>query len=241
MAKKARAEEPKPGVPAYIVTFSDMVTLLLTFFVLLLTLADEQDPALFDIGKDSFKKAISAFGLGMLPGRSQAMEFGEIQVKYRVDEADDPADPRTISSQDEQLKRLLNRVQKKVSSIPSQIVATKINYSVANISFADSSSVLDSKDEKYLCDFVKNIQQNAKTSSKMLYILGLANCQANEKENLILSSKRAKAVADFIKGNLKSSDSWNIFSWGAGSGGEWTNSESPISATSDIYIAILDE
>ena len=46
-------EEEGTKVPGYIVTFSDMVTLLLTFFVMLLTLADVQDPELFDKGRDS--------------------------------------------------------------------------------------------------------------------------------------------------------------------------------------------
>jgi len=42
-------EDDKPKVPSYIVTFSDMVTLLLTFFVMLLSLAEVQDPELFNL------------------------------------------------------------------------------------------------------------------------------------------------------------------------------------------------
>ena len=39
MKLKGRREEPKTPVPGYIVTFSDMITLLLTFFVMLLSMA----------------------------------------------------------------------------------------------------------------------------------------------------------------------------------------------------------
>ena len=60
--------EEKQKVPAYIVTFSDMVTLLLTFFVLLLTLAQVQDPELFNRGRDSFFESIRYCGLGNLLG-----------------------------------------------------------------------------------------------------------------------------------------------------------------------------
>ncbi|MHC4291149.1 MAG: flagellar motor protein MotB, partial [Planctomycetota bacterium] len=35
-------EESKTPVPSYIVTYSDMITLLLTFFVMLLSLAETQ-------------------------------------------------------------------------------------------------------------------------------------------------------------------------------------------------------
>jgi len=59
-AKKA-AEESKPIVPAYIITFSDMVTLLLTFFVLLITLASKQDHALRRNAESSIRRALANF------------------------------------------------------------------------------------------------------------------------------------------------------------------------------------
>jgi chemotaxis protein MotB len=40
--RKEPPKEDKIKVPSYIVTFSDMITLLLTFFVLLLSMASEQ-------------------------------------------------------------------------------------------------------------------------------------------------------------------------------------------------------
>ncbi|MCL2101413.1 MAG: hypothetical protein FWH22_06835, partial [Fibromonadales bacterium] len=40
MAKKKKCPECKPGAPMWMTTFSDMVTLLLTFFVLLLSMAN---------------------------------------------------------------------------------------------------------------------------------------------------------------------------------------------------------
>jgi chemotaxis protein MotB len=40
MAKKKQQECPPPGAPAWMTTFSDMTTLLLTFFVLLLSMAN---------------------------------------------------------------------------------------------------------------------------------------------------------------------------------------------------------
>ena len=48
--KRKSSEEGKLPVPAYIVTFSDMITLLLTFFVLLLSMASEQKEELFTAG-----------------------------------------------------------------------------------------------------------------------------------------------------------------------------------------------
>ena len=54
----AEEECPPPGLPMWMATYSDMVTLLLTFFVLLLTMAS-MDPTKFVQAKTSIE---SAFG-----------------------------------------------------------------------------------------------------------------------------------------------------------------------------------
>ena len=43
MARAKKPEEPPAGLPAWMATFSDMVTLLLTFFVLLMAMANFED------------------------------------------------------------------------------------------------------------------------------------------------------------------------------------------------------
>lgn len=61
MAKKKQEECPPPGAPAWMVTYGDMMTLLLTFFVLILSFSS--------IEKIKFKAAISSVqeGLGIWP------------------------------------------------------------------------------------------------------------------------------------------------------------------------------
>ena len=79
--KRQPIKEEKPKVPAYIVTFSDMTTLLLTFFVMLLSLATVQDDEMFHKGRESFSYAIKTFGLGMLAGRKPKPDLGYYKVK----------------------------------------------------------------------------------------------------------------------------------------------------------------
>ena len=55
MAKEKRPEEPKDDIPAWFMTYSDVITLLMTFFILLLTFATTE-PEKFD------KVQVSAFG-----------------------------------------------------------------------------------------------------------------------------------------------------------------------------------
>ena len=73
--RKKAVEGGGPKVPGYIVTYSDMVTLLLTFFVMLLSLSNVQDPELFNKGRDSFLESLRCIGLGILFGRREMAGF----------------------------------------------------------------------------------------------------------------------------------------------------------------------
>ena len=61
--KKERKEDAPAGAPAWMVTYSDLVTLLLTFFVLLLSMAS-MDPVRFTEASSSLK---DAFGIHKEP------------------------------------------------------------------------------------------------------------------------------------------------------------------------------
>ena len=70
-------------------------------------------------------------------------------------------------------------------------------------------------------------------------MLGLAGEEAAEKEQWILSARRAQSVGDFLQGILPPEANWPIYSWGAGPGGDWVSRNSPISRQSQILIAVL--
>ena len=61
--KKERKVDAPAGAPAWMVTYSDLVTLLLTFFVLLLSMAS-MDPVRFTEASSSLK---DAFGIHREP------------------------------------------------------------------------------------------------------------------------------------------------------------------------------
>jgi len=84
-----------PSVPAYIVTFSDMVTLLLTFFVMLLSLANPQDPKLVNKGKDAFFRSIMGLGIGLGQGEKIKSELSQKQSYHRTD-LDDASSPNRL-------------------------------------------------------------------------------------------------------------------------------------------------
>lgn len=65
MAKrKKKAPDPPPGVPAWMATFSDLVTLLLTFFVMLMAMASFEDSSDLDTVMESLRQALAERGFG---------------------------------------------------------------------------------------------------------------------------------------------------------------------------------
>ena len=245
-------EDGGSKVPAYIVTFSDMVTLLLTFFVMLLSLASTQDPELFNKGRDAFLESIRNIGLGVFFGRGEITNMGDLKVRHYINNPDEVAERRTIDARAEELRRILENLKQMTTIVPSQIVGERTSFSVANVHFSPGSDALDEPARKFLRGFCLDLQQNVSRKPVELYVLGLASDGKSEKEQWLLSARRARMAADFLRGILYAAGGgqsrrsftggqfkWSVYSWGAGSGGDWVGRDSPISKRSQIQITVL--
>ncbi len=240
-------QEEKAKVPAYIVTFSDMVTLLLTFFVLLLTLAEVQDPELFNRGRDSFWESIRLCGLGALLGTEVGVDLDASTVKHLTTESESSAN-RTIDEYREQLRRIFERLNESMTTLPPQIVGQSLDFSIADVRFASGHATLDEEAQRSLSRYCIDLQQSINAETSTLYVLGLAGEEATEAQQWMLSAKRAEAVARFLQDRLArdisgrtigDSPPWRIFWWGAGPGGNWAGQDRPNPRKSQILIAIL--
>ena len=245
-------EEKGPKVPGYIVTFSDMVTLLLTFFVMLLSMASVQDPGLVDIGRDSYIRSIRNLGLGVLSSKMPRPDFGNVKTMYFISKPDKLFEGRTIHAKEEEIRRIFNKLSQSIKTLPSQVVAKKANFSVTNIRFPQGRFDLNEPARKFLCEFCLDLQQDTDRKPIELYVLGLAGSGKSEEERWLLSARRAQTVADYLRDTLssvpgfqrqpslfKGQSKWSVYSWGAGPGGDWVGPDSPISKRSQILIAVL--
>ncbi len=81
MARRPKKQDP--GAPAWMVTFSDMVTLLLTFFVLLLSMAN-MDKIKFEEAAGSLRSAFGVMGGGSQTtiSKPKVVEFAPIQDDF---------------------------------------------------------------------------------------------------------------------------------------------------------------
>jgi len=244
-------KEEKQKVPAYIVTFSDMVTLLLTFFVLLLTLAEVQDPELFNMGRDSFFESIRFCGLGMLLGRHMSPDLGAEKLLHRTSNPED-SDQRTLDERRDQLRQIFERLSESAVTLPSQLVGEHLDFSITNIQYEPGQTQLNQAAKDYLTRYCIDLKQNLSSRTTRLYIVGLAGQEATEMKQWTLSAQRAQTVAEFIKSQLDTGNTgqttsstldqpppWHVFWWGAGPGGNWAGQDRPGSGQSQILIAVL--
>lgn len=238
--RRRTSEQSGPKVPGYIVTYSDMVTLLLTFFVMLLSLANVQDPALFDVGRDSFLESIRGMGLGLLFSKREMSNLGNVKNRHFVSEPDETFEHRCIDSQEEETRRILAQLAQSTTILRSQMEAIRTNFSVTNIHFGAGEATLDESAKKFLAEFCSNLQQGPDSQPVTLYVLGLARDAVTEKQQWVLSAKRAQAVAEFIQSTLPSmSGKWAVYTCGVGPESDWVRQDSPISKQSQILIAVL--
>ncbi len=81
---------PKASPPAYMVSFCDMMTLILTFFILLVSMSKEQKAGLMADGVGSFIVAIKTHGLdGIMSGQEKAAIFEHQRRKFNVPPEED--------------------------------------------------------------------------------------------------------------------------------------------------------
>ncbi|MCF7976346.1 MAG: hypothetical protein K9N55_21190 [Phycisphaerae bacterium] len=238
-AKPPKQEESGPKVPAFIVTFSDMVTLLLTFFVMLLSLATVQDPEMFDKTRDAFIRNIDNIGLGMLPGRKSNPEFGRKMTKFEIVNPDTETDIRTIDADEERRKRIFQKMTQSMETLNSQIVADSTQYTIPRVQFSKSQSSLDAASKKYLDQFAKNLFQESQMKRTKLYILGMASDEKDLKNQWILSAQRAQEVAGYLRGVLPANGQYPVYAWGAGAGGNWVGESGYATKETQIMVAVL--
>lgn len=81
----------KKGAPAYMVSFGDMMTLILCFFILLVAMSSEQNYGLMAKGLGSFVVAIESFGLnGILDGNEKQAIFDDVRRRFNLPPEEDP-------------------------------------------------------------------------------------------------------------------------------------------------------
>jgi outer membrane protein OmpA-like peptidoglycan-associated protein len=242
-----RQEESAPGVPIWIITFSDMTTNLLTFFVLLLSMGHVRDDSLFDDGQRVARLFLESVkeGFGFT-----TTDFDYATVKYTVEQPDKDTGV-TKDAREEQTRRLFENLRRSMQTMPSQLQGDRVEFSVADVQFAPNQAVLDDAGKRWLSRFCMNVRQSLDPATATLYVVGVADRGAVEGQSRLLAARRSRAVADYVRQALSGSTTgraaettaggphWTVLWWGAGPGASWGGQDAPSPGQSQILIAAM--
>jgi outer membrane protein OmpA-like peptidoglycan-associated protein len=251
--KKPVQEEKGERAPLWIISFADMISLLMAFFVMLMTMTTEQSGKLCNTGKGmetfemtlfGFRRTIAGFGFpGLFGSANEGLYFGNRKPNYAVGTPDDTNEvTRVIDAGGERIRRIFSGLESKAKTLKAQIEGQRAEFFPAPVNFTPGDAALDESAQRFLTNFAADLKQAAVEKKTTLYVVGLATQDRGEKEQWILSAKRAEAVAEFLKSTLPAELHLPVYSWGAGPGGQWIGHDGPISKSDysgQILIAVL--
>ena len=186
----APPEEKKEGPPAYMVSFGDMMTLILTFFILLVSMSKEQAPGLVADGVGSFVVQLETHGLnGMLSGAEKRAIFSRVRRRFGLPPKPEDAPPAKfdMASAEELLRTKAAEALKPHGELPQPNLAT----------FEPNSSTLDYYAKKFLDQLAATLRP---AKGQVLVLEGHAADSGglDPARDHELAYKRAQAVRNYL-------------------------------------------
>jgi outer membrane protein OmpA-like peptidoglycan-associated protein len=238
--KPAPEPEHKEFAPLWITTFADLVGQLFAFFVMLLVMGKMQEAGMMGAVRESFVSSMKNFGYaGTLYGRDK-LAGPHDKPTYAVKDPE-PTDERTLDAKESEKQALYQNILKSVEATNGRLEATQITYLPKGIHFARSRSELSDEDKALLTNDMAELKATLAEKNVKLYVLGLAAEEPTEWQQWAISAKRAETVAAYMRGLLPDGLNWQVYSWGAGKGGEWTAREGQATKEAHILVAVLRE
>ena len=186
--KKPKQDPPPPGAPLWMVTYSDMVTLLLTFFVMQLAMANFQDPGKVDAALESIRAAFGSGGLEKLNKIIEKRESGNNDQREV-----------TAKSDHQMISQLRNVLKDQISNdmIRMTTDVTEIRLRVnEQVFFAPGSSQLNPSGRGIISDITKVLE------GKTVQVIVEGHSDSDGSDELLnwkLSTERSVAVVGTMR------------------------------------------
>ncbi|MEM8713391.1 MAG: OmpA family protein [Planctomycetota bacterium] len=178
------------GAPAYLVSFGDMMTLILCFFILLVAMSKERNFGLMARGIGSFVVQVKSMGLtGVLDAHEQQAIFNQMRRRFNLPPEDDPE--RRAAHEEAALSEMVRAEDLKKLEPHDEVRQPRV------ATFAADSDVLDAASRRYLDALVDTLRPRG---AQTLSLEGHAS-DAGPKfqgDNARLAHARAKAVLDYL-------------------------------------------
>ncbi|MDO8303561.1 MAG: flagellar motor protein MotB [Sedimentisphaerales bacterium] len=246
MKKGPPQEEKGETAPIWIISFADMISLLMAFFIMLLTMATAKSGKLCNDGYRfeqtlvGFRRTISSCGLpGLLGNPDDSLYFNHPLTTYNVSDGESNSPNRTFDAEKERIQRIFNELDKMSQTLPSQLQGRRPQFSVTPISFEQKQSLLDEPAKRFLTGFANDLQRMRSLEGLTIYAVGLAPPKTNSKQQWVLTAQRARSVADFIKASLPAGSKVSVCSWGCGNPDDLAYAGAAASQQTSILLGTL--
>lgn len=227
MAKRQRQsrkdDDNADDMPGWIVSWTDMVTLLLSFFVMLQSMAVEKSDLLFQIGRGSFMRALSGFGIpDLLYGHEPPVPSRQYKrVKHPMEKREDTTRDRIIDAEAERIRELFIQFRSQVETETSDLSERMLRTDAVPVRFKTGGSEPDEAQRELLVDYADTLRRNLAGRRIRIYAVGLAPEVPPSAERAVVSAQRAHTAEDILANVLaaeREGGLWQLHSWGAADG-----------------------
>lgn len=190
MTKVITKRVKKKGAPAYLVSFGDMMTLILCFFILLVALSKDRQYGMMAKGLGSFVVALKSHGLdGVLSGSEKAEIHAEMRRRFNLPPEDDPE--RQAPHEEAALQELLRAEHVEALQARDEVRQPRV------ATFGRGDGTLDANSRRYLDDLADSLRPS---SGQTLVLEGHANDagQAYFGDHAWLAQVRAQIVRNYL-------------------------------------------
>jgi hypothetical protein len=235
-------EEQGEKAPLWMISFADMISLLMAFFVMLLTMATTRSGKLCETGTgvfersiQGFRESIATFGVPGMLGERKSLGFERTMHHFAVEGANEETNgQRLIDADEERAKRIFRQLQTHAAATPSSVRGTQALCDTTPITFRRDTCELRPEDERYLARFCADLKVSGSLEDMMVIVVGAAPDATTFRDKWAVAAERARAVAQQVHKELTDTPV-TVVSWGTCDTSTW-NKELP---SSDRQVHIL--